>query len=87
MNTEKGAENKHTEIFVNARKKKWDKERISYEEVIVLAFGVYTEGENVVYSVTYTKGEHENREGSLVKGQFVNTKSGMRFDVTQTNKS
>ena len=74
-------------IIVNAREKKWDKKEISYEEVVVLAFGSLSTDPNVVYTVTYSKGPNDKREGSLVRGQSVKVKNGMIFNVSQTNKS
>jgi multiubiquitin len=74
-------------IIVNTRKKDWDKETISYKEVVILAFGSYSEDESVVYTVTYSNGPHGHSEGSLVKGQSVKVKDGMIFNVSQTNRS
>lgn len=74
-------------IIVNTREKDWDKEKISYEEVVILAFGSYSKDENVVYTVTYSKGPEGHREGSLVKGESVKIKNGMIFNVSQTNRS
>lgn len=74
-------------IIVNTRPKKWSKREISYEEVVILAFGSYSEDPNVVYTVTFSKGPDHKREGSMVKGQSVKVKEGMVFNVTQTNKS
>jgi hypothetical protein len=78
---------KSVTIIVNTREKKWDQGDISYEEVIILAFGAYSIDENVVYTVTYSKGHDPKREGSLVKGNRVKVQNGMTFNVTQTNKS
>ena len=79
---------KEVTIIVNTREKIWDKsEKISYQQVIELAFGSYSEDENVVYTVTYSKGDNQNHEGSLVKGESVKVKEGTIFNVTQTNKS
>ena len=74
-------------IIVNGRKKIWEKKEISYEEVIVLAFGSYTDDPNIVYTVTYAKGDKPKHEGSLNKGESVKVKDGMIFNATQTNKS
>jgi hypothetical protein len=74
-------------IIVNTREKKWHKKDISYEQVIVLAFGSYSPDPNIVYTVKFSKGLEHNRQGSLVKGRSVKVKCGMIFDVTQTNKS
>jgi len=77
----------HCIIIVNTREKRWDKKEISFEEVVKLAFGSYSEDPNVVYTVTYSKGPERHREGTLVKGKSVKVKCGMIFNVTQTNKS
>lgn len=75
-------------IIVNTREKKWNDKKISYQQVVELAFGSYSDNEDVVvYTATYSKGEHTHHEGSLVKGQDVPVKDGMIFNVTQTNKS
>ena len=87
MNEKQKEHDKEVTIIVNTREKTWNKKEISYEEVIVLAFGSYSNDENVVYTVTYSKGPDSHHEGSLVKGDSVKVKDGMIFNVTQTNKS
>ena len=87
MNEKQKEHDKEVTIIVNTREKTWNKKEISYEEVIVLAFGSYSNDENVVYTVTYSKGPDSHHEGSLVKGGIVKVKDGMIFNVTQTNKS
>lgn len=87
MNEKQKEHDKEVTIIVNTREKAWSKKEISYEEVIVLAFGSYSNDENVVYTVTYSKGPDSHHEGSLVKGGSVKVKDGMIFNVTQTNKS
>ena len=87
MNEKQKEHDKDVTIIVNTREKTWNKKEISYEEVIVLAFDSYSNDENVVYTVTYSKGPDSHHEGSLVKGGSVKVKDGMIFNVTQTNKS
>ncbi len=79
--------NKEVILIVNTREKPWYEKKISYEEVVILAFGSYSSDENVVYTVTYSKGPESKLEGSLVKGQEVHVKDGMIFNVRQSNKS
>ena len=79
--------NKKIIIIVNTRKKEWGEKKISYEQVVVLAFDSYSNDENIVYTVTFSKGPKPYNEGSLVKGDSVKVKEGMIFNVTQTNKS
>ncbi len=74
-------------IIVNTRPKPWEKPEISYEQVVVLAFGAYSSDLNVVYTVNYKKGPVGERDGSLVKGESVKVKKDMIFNVSQTNKS
>ncbi len=74
-------------IIVNAREKPWNEKEISYKQVVELAFGSYSDDPNVIYTVTYSRGEEPKHEGSLVKGASVKVKKGMVFNVTQTNKS
>lgn len=81
------ASNQSFEIIVNGRPKKWDKKRISFEEVIVLAFGKYVEAATMVYTVAYEDGPRQNPEGSMVKGMVVFVKDNMIFHATATDKS
>jgi hypothetical protein len=78
-------EKKEFKIIVNTREKAWNKAKISYEEVVVLAFSSVEEG--VTYTIDYSKGPKENPEGSLTKGESVEVKDEMIFNVTKTNKS
>jgi len=74
-------------IIVNGRPKSWIEKTISFEQVVVLAFGNYDSNPNKVYTVTYDRGPHENPEGSMVKGDKVVIKDKMIFNVTCTDKS
>lgn len=79
--------NKEVTILVNAREKSWTEKTISYDELIVLAFDAISSDPNVSYTVTYKKGDNNKPEGIMVKGDEVKVKDGMRFNVTQTNRS
>ena len=74
-------------LIVNGRPKEWTEKTITFEQVIVLASGAYDPNPNKVYTVTYDKGPHENREGSMVKGDRVFVKDKMIFNATATDKS
>jgi hypothetical protein len=75
------------EIIVNGRQKSWAEKTITFEEVVVLAFGSYDANPNKVYTVTYDRGPHQNPAGSMVKGDKVFVKDKMIFNVTATDKS
>lgn len=74
-------------IIVNGEEKEVQKEKISYEEVIILAFGSYNDSQDVAYTIMYFRGNNEKPNGFLLKGQEVNVKKGMKFNVSKTNRS
>ena len=74
-------------LIVNGRPKLWAEKMISFEQIVVLAFGTYDPKPDKVYTVTYDRGPHENPEGSMVKGNTVYVKDKMIFNVTATDKS
>ena len=79
--------NKHKiTIFINGEEKEVKKEKISYEEVIILAFGSYNDSQDVAYTIMYFRGNNEKPNGFLLKGQEVNVKKGMKFNVSKTNR-
>lgn len=73
-------------IIVNGRPKEWPKRKISFGEVIVLAFG----SDNITgtaYTVTYSKGPKQNQKGTMVRGDEVYVQDKMNFNATATDKS
>jgi hypothetical protein len=74
-------------LIVNGRKKPWHEKKISFREVVELAYGTYDPSPNVSYTVTFSKGPDQNPEGRLVDGKSVRVKDGMIFNVKRTNKS
>lgn len=74
-------------VIVNAQEKEWDKPTISFEQVIVLAFGAYDPNPNKGYTVTYCRGHEPKPEGTMVKNSVVRVKNKMLFNVTATDKS
>ncbi len=74
-------------LIVNGRPKPWAEKTITFEQVVVLAFGSYDPNPNKVYTVTYDKGPHENPHGTMDKGDKVCVKDKMIFNVTCTDKS
>jgi len=72
-------------IIVNGQRRSVEGERLSYEQVVRLAFPDVDP--NTAYTVTYDKGPKENREGSMTAGDKVRIHNGMVFNVTATSKS
>lgn len=80
-------ENEHPQkaytILVNGTQEVWTDHRISYEQVVQLAFpGSPTD---VLYSVSYTSVHGKDR--MLAPGQDTEVKEGMSFNVVKTNRS
>ena len=74
-------------IIVNGRKKVVTKKRLSFNEIVALAFDPVPTGPNIMFTITYRHGPHANPEGTLIEGDSVKIKDGMIFNVTATDKS
>jgi hypothetical protein len=73
------------EIIVNAERKKYNKLKISCEDVVRFAFSNYdpTRG----YTVKYSDGHPQNPKGLMAKGSEVFVKHNMHFHVASTHQS
>lgn len=80
-------QNKDYIVYVNTREKSWLKKTITFEEVVILALGSMSNDPNIVYTVTYKKGENNKPEGIMVNGDEIKVKNEMRFNVVETNRS
>lgn len=73
-------------IYVNGTEYEVPKERISYEELLLLINApALPEGQR--YSVQFSKGHSGKPTGTLIEGQSVQVKKDMEFDVTPANRS
>jgi hypothetical protein len=72
-------------IYVNTDPFPWDRPKISYDEVVKLAFPNGPFGGDVRYSVMWTK--PDGQEGALRIGQSVMVVNEMTFDVRNADKS
>ena len=77
---------KQVTIVINTREHTLEKDEISYEEIVTLAFNPVPTGPNVLITVTYHRA-HGNKSGELLPDQTVKVKDGMVFDVTATDRS
>jgi hypothetical protein len=80
-------QNKEFAIIVNAKEKQWLDKKITFDQVIVLAFGLFENNANVSYSVAFKRGEDKKPEGTMVLGDSVTVKDKMIFNVSKTDKS
>lgn len=75
-------------IIVNARPKEVAEKRLTFEEIVSLAYdGNPPTGPQWEFTVDYSKGPDDEKEGSLRPGKDVRVKDGMVFNVTATDKS
>lgn len=78
-------QNKTIIIIVNGRQREFVGQRISYIQVVQLAFPNDQPDANIEYTVAYAN--THGKDGTLVDGQDVKVKEGMIFNVTKTNRS
>lgn len=82
------AQAKTVTIIVNGRPREVTQKELSFEDVVNLAFdNAPPTGENIVITVTFSRGDEGRKEGSLLPGESVKVKKDMIFDVTATDKS
>ena len=75
-------------IFINARPKEATTSVLSYDDVLILAYGqVPPAEENVTYEVFYHHADQHPADGELVAGSSVTIKNNTSFDVTRTIRS
>ncbi len=74
-------------IIVNGRPKSVTQTRMTFLEIVRLAFPGTVINETTAITVTFKRGPAERPEGSMVEGESVRLKNGMVFNVTATDKS
>ncbi len=74
-------------IVINGRARRVKGPKISFSEVVALAFPNPPQGTEVQFTVQYERGPDHKPSGTLIEGQSVKIKKGMEFDVTPTNRS
>lgn len=78
-------QNKSTMIIVNGRQREVSGQKISYTQVVQLAFPDDQSSDIIEYTVAYAN--PHGKDGTLVNGQDVHITEGMIFNVTKTNRS
>lgn len=78
-------QNKTYSIIVNGRPREVSEHKLTYLQVVQLAFPGEQPSDGVVYTVTYSN--PHGRDGSLVESQRVTIKNGTVFNVDRTDKS
>ena len=78
---------KELTIIVNGRQKIVTARKLSFTEIVALAFSPVPVGPNILFTITYRNGPHQNPSGTMKSGAIVKIKDGMIFNVTATDKS
>lgn len=89
MNNTKSAEapghTKTYSIIVNGRPREVSEHKLTYLQVVQLAYPGEVPTETIIFTVTYSN--PHGRDGSLTEGQDVVIKDGMIFNVRKTDRS
>jgi hypothetical protein len=80
-------ERHHVTILVNGEPHEETETRISFEEVVKVAYPVPPSGTCIEYTMTYRNGPPANPKGTLTVGHSVEIGNRMIFDVTPTDRS
>jgi len=81
--SEAPGQNKSYDIVVNGKQRTFGEHRISYDQIIRIAFpdGPF----DVVFTVAYAN--PHGKDGTLAQGQETPVHEGMSFNVVKTNRS
>lgn len=80
-------EKKEVTIIVNGKPHEVEKDAITYNEVVTLAFPDFPQHPERTYSVTYERGHGHKPTGILSPEGTVKVKEGMIFKVKHTGQS
>ncbi len=78
---------KKVTIIINGTPHEVEKDELTYNEVVTLAFPDFPQHPERTYSVTYQRGHGSKPEGILSPGGSVKVKEGMIFYVKHTGQS
>ena len=74
-------------ISVNGEPHETMETRLSFEDLVKIAYPVPPTGEIIEFTITYRNGPSVNPKGTLTAGHTVKIKNKMIFDVTPTDRS
>lgn len=79
---------KNFTIIVNTREKTVTQKELTFAEIIALAYENPPTGANVLFTVSYRRGEGKKPEGTMVETDPpLKLKEGMIINVSATDKS
>ena len=78
---------KEITVIINGTPEIVTEKKLSFAQIVELAYGHPPEGGYIVYTVTYERGHGNKPEGSIIEGDELRVKEGMLINVTRTDKS
>lgn len=78
---------KTLQIIINGQSTEWNNTKISFKEVVKIAFPQVQESEIKNYTMTYENGPKQNPQGNMHNGDKVHVKNNMIFLCTITSES
>jgi hypothetical protein len=80
-------EHKSVKITINTVDHEEPKSKITYDQVVALAYPDFAQFPNATYSIIFERGAAGKPQGTLSKGGSVEIVEGMRFRVKRTGES
>ena len=80
-------EDKTFDIIVNGRPTEVEREELSFDELVDLAFDDPARGPQIVFTITFRDAAGRPPEGELDEGQRLKVREGTIVNVTRTDQS
>ncbi len=74
-------------ITINGRQKKVERDELSFDELVDLAFDDPARGPQIVFTITFREAGGRIPEGELDEGQRLKVRNGTIINVTRTDQS
>ena len=74
-------------IYVNTREIKYNGKEISFRQVVLLDNENNVFNDQIIYTVSYSKGVEEKPKGFLTDNESIRVKNKMIFDVERADRS
>ena len=74
-------------ITVNGRQRQVERDELSFDDLVDLAFGDSAKGPQIVFTITFREAAGRIPEGELDEGQRLKVRDGTIINVTRTDQS
>ena len=82
-----GPDDKTFSIIVNGRPTEVERDELSFDELVDLAFDDPARGPQIVFTITFREAGGRILEGELDEGQRLKVRDGTIVNVTRTDQS